>query len=168
MRPASSFNDLTGEMMQAGGVEVSVGGRQQMHGACLAGKQPALVDGLVGTNGLQFGGAVGGNQDQRHAGLIGLDHCRQPVGRGTPGGGDDDDRHPAGLGDAEREECRATFIDDDGAGHVRLPQKGQRQRCRTRSRRDHRLPDPSRLQTGDEDLRPAIVERSGVHEKVSL
>ena len=65
------------------------GRREPAHGRAV---EAGLVDGLGGTDVLQFGRPVRGAHQQRHAGLVGLDHGRMQLGGGRPAGHDDHGR----------------------------------------------------------------------------
>jgi hypothetical protein len=56
---------------------------------------------------------VGGEDDQRDAGLIGLDHGGVEVGGRRPARAGDDGRHPGAEGRAEGREAGAALVDDD-------------------------------------------------------
>ena len=71
-------------------------------------EQAVLFDGLGGADAMELGRPVGGDGEQRHAGLVGLDHRRvQLDGRGPAGG--HDRRRPAG---------RQTQAEGDEAGRA--------------------------------------------------
>ena len=73
--------------------------------------QPQLVDRLSRSDRAQLGRAVGGQHDQRHAGLPRLDHGGVKVGRGAAGGAGYGDRPAARLGHPQRGETGAALVD---------------------------------------------------------
>ena len=72
-----------------------------------------LVDRLPGADPAQLGGAVGGEDDQRHPGLVGLADGGVEVGRRGPRRAQHRCRAAGGLGGAEREEAGRALVDDD-------------------------------------------------------
>jgi hypothetical protein len=90
-----------------------------------------LVDRLPGADVAQLGRAVRGEDQQRHARLVGLDHGRRVVGgrgaRGAGQGGGD----PGRLRQSEGEERRAALVDVRGRAQAVLTREGQHQRRRT-------------------------------------
>ena len=105
-----------------------------------------LVDGLVGADPAQLGGPVGGEHDERHARLVGLDHRRVEVGCRRARGAQHRYREPAGLGQAERGERGRTLVDPDVQPQPLLPRRlverhGQRRAAR--SGRENHLAQPA-------------------------
>ena len=162
MRPTGLFAYLGCEALQVAGIESVSRGAEQVAGAHMRTEQAALVDGLVGAAGLQFGRAVGGQQDQRNRRLAGFDHRRQPVGRRRSRGGQEQHRTPRGLGDAEGKKCRTTLVDRNMAVEAGLAQHGQRQRGRARAGGEDGVFAARRDEAGDQCLRPEEIERAGV------
>src|SRR5579875_372860 len=70
-----------------------------------------LVDRLVGPGAAQFGRPVGGEHEERHAGLPGLDHRRVKAGRRRARRAGHGHRAAGGPGKAEREKRRGTLVD---------------------------------------------------------
>ncbi len=87
-----------------------------------------LVDRLAGADVAQLRRAVGGQHDQRDAGLVGLDHGRQQVRGGRAGGAGDGHRLAARLGGTEREEAGRALVDVRPGVQPRLA--GERQHDR--------------------------------------
>jgi hypothetical protein len=73
--------------------------------------QAELVDRLTRPDLAQLGWTVRGEHDQRHAGLVGLDHGRQVVGRRRAARAGQHGRAPRRLGQAEREEAADALVD---------------------------------------------------------
>ena len=76
-------------------------------------EQLQLVDGLIGAGLPQFGGPVGGQEDEGNPGGVGFHHSRKQVGDRGAGGGDHRRRMPTDPGDSQRKEARRTLIDED-------------------------------------------------------
>ncbi len=107
-------------------------------------EEAALVGGLVGAGATQLVGAVGGEHQQRHPGMAGLEHGRVQVGDGGARRRDHRHRPPGQLGQAEGEEAGRALVHADvqpqPPGRVGLLQRvGQRRRPRPRA--EHRLTD---------------------------
>ena len=134
------------------------------HGARRTG---GLVDGLRRADVPQLGRAVGGAHDQRHPGLVGLDHRRVELGRGGAAGAHDDRRpaggqaEPEGGNPAERSSwctCTRSSVARPGPG----PAAWSASRGRRRRRR--RRPAPTRRPAWRRTWPPprrAAAERGG-------
>ncbi len=94
-----------------------------------------LVDRLPGAEVAQLRRAVGGQHEQRHARLVGLDHGRRVVGRRGPGGARERDGAPARLGQAEREEGAAALVQVRRRADPRLAREAQDERRGARAGR---------------------------------
>ncbi len=108
-----------------------------------------LVDGLVRAGAAQLRRPVGGEHEQRHPGLAGLDHGPVEVRRRGPRGADQRDRPPARLGQAEREERGRPLVDPHMQSQARSPcllravPEGDGQRRAAGPRRQHGLRQPA-------------------------
>ena len=80
VRPGGLLAGPSSKAVKVGGVEGWIGCAKRMAGADMATKQIDLLYGLIGAAILQFGWAVGGDQDQGNAALAGFNHRWQPVG----------------------------------------------------------------------------------------
>ena len=98
-------------------------------------EQLQLVDRLPGADLAQLRRPVGGEDDQRHPRLVGLDHGGQQVGGSGPGGARDDDRSPRGLRRAEREESGAALVDVRPAAQALVAREREDDRRIARARR---------------------------------
>ena len=103
-----------------------------------------LVNGLVGAGAAQLGRPVGGQHQQRDAGLVRLDHRGVEVGRRRPRGADHRDRPPAGLGQPQGQERRRPLINphmqaQPARGRALLPQRDGQGRA-ARAGGQHGLP----------------------------
>jgi hypothetical protein len=111
-----------------------------------AAEQLDLVDGLVSAGAPELGRPVGGERQQRHAGLIGLDDRGMEVGRRRARGAQHRCRAPARLGQAEGGKRRGALVDPDVQPHPALPlqvEERHGQRRAPRSRGDHDLAQPA-------------------------
>ena len=140
--------------------------------ADMAAEQADLVDRLVGAAvALQLRRSVGGNQDQRHAGLAGFDRGWRPDWpapsrkwrAGRPGGGSPwRCRARKTLRCAGRPQPRSSPT----AGWRRM---ARRQRCvQTGTGGNHRMSHPGGGKAGDQRLRPEKIERAGVESCVAI
>jgi hypothetical protein len=77
------------------------------------------------------GGRSGGQQDQRHAGLRGLDDGGEELGRCGAARARDGDRFAQRLRQPQREERARSLVEVHVRGHARMPVERQRQRRRT-------------------------------------
>ena len=77
-----------------------------------------LVDRLPGADVAQLRRAVGGQHEQRHARLVGLDHGGRVVGGGGAGGAGDRGGDAGRLGQAEREEGGAALVQVGGGAQA--------------------------------------------------
>ena len=97
-----------------------------------------LVDRLAGADAAQLGRAVGGEHDQRHRGLVGLDHGGVEVG-GRRARGAEDDRRDAGSRapspSAKKPALRSSRITSTSIAGWR--QSATRERGRARAGGDH-------------------------------
>ena len=84
-------------------------------------EQLQLVDRLAGANLAQLRRPVGGEDDQRHPRLIGLDHGGQEVRRRRPRRARDHDRPSRSFRRAEREEPGAALVDMRPAAQTAIP-----------------------------------------------
>ena len=91
-----------------------------------------LVDRLAGADIAQLGRAVGGEDDQRHPRLVGLDHRGRQVGRRRAGGAGYRDRPPGGLRRADGEEARTALVDVGEAADPGLAHQREHERRRAR------------------------------------
>ncbi len=98
-----------------------------------------LVDGLAGPCGAQLGRPVGGQDQQRHAGLVGLDHRGVEVGGGGAGGAHQRDRALGPACEAEREEGRRALVDPHVQAEPRVAVDGDGQRGRARAGGQHHV-----------------------------
>ena len=87
-----------------------VGGDHVERGCRLA-EEAHLVGGLVGTGAPHRRRPVGGDHDQRYAGVGGLQHGRVEVRGGCARRAEDDGGPVAALGQAEREEAGGALVD---------------------------------------------------------
>ena len=94
-----------------------------------------LVDRLPGAEVAQLRRPVGGQHEQRHARLVGLDHGRRVVGRRGPGRARERDRAAARLGQAEREEGAAALVQVRRRADPRLAREAQDERGGARAGR---------------------------------
>ena len=119
-------------------------------------EQAELVDGLVRPDPAQLRRPVGGQRQQRHAGVRRLQHRRVQVRRGGAGRGHHHRRPPGRLRQPQREEPGRPLVDPhvqpQPAGRVGGVQR-ERQRRRPRAGRDHRLADAAPDQLVDEHPR---------------
>ena len=124
-----------------------------------------LVDGLVGADPPQLRGPVGGEHDERHAGLVGFDHRGMEVGRCRARGAQHRHRAAAGLGQAERGERGGALVDPDMQPRPLLARglvERHRQRRAARPGRQHYLAQP----TSDQLVAEGGAERGGgVHDR---
>ena len=112
-----------------------------------------LVGGLVGADTAQLRRPVGGEHDERHAGMVGLEHGRVQVGGGSTRRTHHRDRAAARLGQPEREETGRPFVDAYVQADVAAAigtMEGERERSVARPRRQHRLADPAAPHLVDE------------------
>ena len=97
--------------------------------------QLELVDGLVGAGAAQLGRPVGGQHQQRHAGLVGLDDRGVEVRRGRARGAQHRGGPAAGLGQAQGQERRRPLVDPNVQPQLAaLARVEQRQRQRRAAR----------------------------------
>ena len=89
-------------------------------------QQLQLIDRLPGPVLTQLGWPVGGQDEQGHARLAGLDRGGQELGGCRSRGAGDRDGHARGLGEAEREEAGAALVDVGIALKARLVRERQR------------------------------------------
>ena len=91
-------------------------------------EQLQLVDRLPGAVLTQLRRPVGGEQQQRHARLEGLDRRGRQLGGGRAGGAGDRDGQPRGLREPQREEPGAALVDVRVAAQALLARERQHQR----------------------------------------
>ena len=115
-----------------------------------------LVDRLPGSDVAQLGGAVGGEDDQRDARPVGLDHGRHELGGGGPRRAGDRDRSPAGLRGADGEEAGAALVDVGEAPQSRLAGKRQHDRRVARARRGARFAHSAAGELVDERAQESV------------
>ncbi|CAM3899424.1 hypothetical protein NOGI109294_17900 [Nocardiopsis gilva] len=123
---------------------------EQAHGRS---EELDLVDGLVGAGAAQLGWTVGGEHEQRHAALVGLQYRRVEVGRRCARGAHQGDGAPRGACQTEREEGRRALVDADVDPDPGVGDQGEREGRRTRPWRDDGLGQPASGQFIDEDPR---------------
>ncbi len=137
-----------------------VGGRQRPADA----EEPDLVGGLVRHRAAQPGRPVGGDRDQRDAGVRGLEHGRVQVGRGGARRRHHRGRRREVFGDAERQERRGALV-DAGVQRQRARSRGvvqgEGQRCVARTGRQHDVAHADAEQRLDDALGPACCCCSG-------
>ena len=121
-----------------------------------------LVDRLPGAELAQLGRAVGGEDEQRHARLVGLDHRGRVVGRRGARGAGERHRHAGRLGQPEREEAAAALVDVRGRADARLAREREHERRRARARRGAGLAQAAARQLVDEGAQ-AEVRVGGWH-----
>ena len=95
-----------------------------------------LVDRLVGAAVAQFGRAIGGEQQQRHAGLTRFDGGGVKFGGGRAGAADERDGALGRQRVAEREEAGRALVQVQKNFDVGVLVKGKRQRRGARAGRD--------------------------------
>ena len=95
-----------------------------------------LVDGLGRGHLPQLGRAVGGADDQRDLGLVGLDHGRVELGRGGAARADDDRRPTGRQAEPEGGERGRALVVEHVQAQLGPLGEGERQRRRPRSRAD--------------------------------
>ena len=131
--------------LRRGGVRVDL--EEPLGGAAV---ELDLVDRLPGAEVAQLGRAVGGEDDQRHARLVRLDHGGRVVGgRGARGAGERG-RHAGRLRDPEREEARAALVEVRGRADPRLAGEREHERRRARAGGGARLAQPAAGELVDE------------------
>ncbi len=99
-----------------------------------AAEQLQLVDRLAGAVFAQLRGAVGGEHEQRHAGLAGLDHGGGELGSRRTRGARHRHGQTCGLRHPEGEEARAALVDVRVAMQASLAGERQHQRRGSRPR----------------------------------
>jgi hypothetical protein len=109
-----------------------------------------LVGGLRRSGVAQLGGTVGGDDDQRHAGVVGLEQGRMEVGGGRPRRAEHQDRAPGGLRRAEGEERRRPLVEVHVQADPLVVGQCQRQRRRPGPRRQHGFGQPGAGELVDE------------------
>src|SRR4051812_1595994 len=102
-----------------------------------------LVDRLPGAGVAQLGRPVGGQHDERHAGLMRLDHAGQQVGQRAPGRARDRDRRARGLGQAQGEEAGRALVDHRVRLDAPVAGQGKRDRRVARPGRRDGVPHPA-------------------------
>jgi hypothetical protein len=114
-----------------------------------------LVDGLVGARADQLRGPVGGQGEQRHAGVGRLQHRGVQVRRGRAGGRADRHRPAGPQREPEGQEPGGALVDP----HVQAQPAGrvgrvesERQRSIARPRAEHSVGDPAAHQLVDDHL----------------
>ena len=141
---------LRGEIVQFGsGLTMQAGGRSRSHPAAGGREKRLLVHRLVGTAILQTPGTVGGEQQQRLGGAIGLHRRRQQIGDRSAGGGDHSHRPSTGRGQAEGNKCCRALINSGGEQQiaaVRQQPGGQGQGSGAAAGAEHQSPQPMAVQ----------------------
>jgi hypothetical protein len=122
-----------------------------------------LVDRLAGANLAQLGRPVGGQHDQRHARVPGLDDRGEEVGRGGAGRARDDHRSARSLGHAEREEAGAALVEDRDRLELRPRGERERERGVARAGRGHGVPDAAANELVDEGLHRRVGPVDRLH-----
>ena len=115
-----------------------------------------LVDRLPGAELAQLGRAVGGQHEQRHARLVGLDHRGRVVGRRGPRRAGERDRHARRLREPEREEAAAALVDVRGRADARLAGEREHERGRARARRGAGLAQAAARELVDEGAQAEV------------
>ena len=112
--------------------------------------QVLLVDGLGSATALELGWPVGGEDEQWHARVEGLDHGGEVVGGRRARRAHQRHRAPRGPGQAEGEEAARPLVEVDR--HVQSDRAvgGDRQWRRPRTRRDRHVGDAPGDQLGEE------------------
>ena len=101
--------------------------------------EPQLVDRLSRSHAAQLGRTVGGQHDQRHAGLPRLDHGGVKVGRRAAGRAGDGYRAAARLGHSQSGETGAALVDHRDRLEPRLARERERERRVARARTGDRV-----------------------------
>ncbi len=107
-----------------------------------------LVDGLPRGTVAHFRRTVGGDDEQRRAALLRLDHRRQVVGPGRAAGAEQHHRRAGALGDAEPEKRRRALVQHRRGRDARVRHQRHGERRVARAGRDDRVPHaraPQRL-----------------------
>ena len=116
--------------------------------------QVGLVDGLRRPDVVQLGRSVGRADDQRHAGVVGLDHRRVQLGGRRAAGRADDGRTPDAQARPRAKKPALRSSSRTCSGDRRTGGQGQGQRRRARAGADHGVgqpgPDPLVDQGGGE------------------
>ncbi len=112
--------------------------------------QAVLLDGLRGPRVVELRRPVGRADDERHAGMVGLDDRRMELGGSRAARHADDRRPPRRHRQSQREEPGAALVEADV--DPESISQGQSQRCRTRAGTDHGV--------GDAEVDP-LVDESG-------
>jgi hypothetical protein len=112
-------------------------------------EQVGLVDRLRRADVAQLGWAVGGDDEHRNGGQVGLDDRGVEVGRRRAARAQQHGRRP-GQSEAEGDERRRPLVVDDVDSHLRPLGESQRHRRVPATRRHHGVPHPS--------LRPLVDE----------
>ena len=112
---------------------------------------------------VQLGRAVGRHHDERDPCLVRLEHRRQVVGAGGPGGADQHGGPTRRPGLAEGEEPRHPLVHQHGHAQLRPAGQGQHQRRAARPRAHHGVADPGRHQPVHHQLGPPQVQVGGGH-----
>ena len=136
-----------------GAPRVAAGGHVDGEADMLA-KEVQLHGGLVGAGPAQFLGPVGGDDHERHRGVVGLHDGRQEIADGGPGGGEDGGGRAGGQGQAEGGEAGVALVDPDQqlhpSGGVGLGQGvGHRRGARTGGHHDVAHPVEQQRVDGD-------------------
>ena len=112
---------------------------------------PGLAGGLVGADAAQLGRPVGGQQQQRHAGVMRLERGRQQVRDRGARRADHGRRHPCLASDAERREAGDALVD----AHVQADRAAplefggdEGERLRPRTGAQHDVPDARARRAG--------------------
>ena len=77
----------------------------------VAPEDPLLIDGLVGAVVDEFGGPVGGEDDERHTGQLRFGHCGPEVRHRGARGHDHRHRSTASLGQPQRHKAEAALVE---------------------------------------------------------
>ncbi len=112
-----------------------------------------LVGGLVRPGAAQGRRPVRGEDDERQAGVVGLEHRRVQVGHRGAAGRHDGDRLPRAPGQAEGEEAGGPLVDpgvqgERAVGGRRVHGEGERRRAGAGT--EHHVPDPAPHQLVDD------------------
>ncbi len=141
-----------------GGRDAGGGARQVLLVDGVAAEDPLLVDGLVGPVVDELGWPVGGENDERHAGQLGLGHCGPEVGHRRARGHDHRHRATAPLGQPQRHEAQTPLVKMQVTAKARVGSGGHGERCRARAGGQGDVAHAEAIELFQQEGGPDVVE----------